>query len=204
MRALLHLGLFAFAFAFVSQASADDDDRGRKRGRKHHTTVVIAPEPAPRVVRPVRVAHTPRPPAYDWRYGRHERPDFVGARQELYEQRRDHDRIIRLVNRWEEASAYGNPHAQRNVEWRVDGWIEREIAESSRRRGNGRYVLRLHELRRQLWTTHRWHPRGHARHRRNAHKARVLGDLVVLSENQLRRARALVRSARPAAVAYYR
>ena len=202
MRALLHLGLFALAFAFVSQASADDDDREYRRGRKHHTAVVIAPEPAPRALRPVRAPYAPRPVASEWRYGRYERPDFVQARYELHEQRRDHDQLVRLVNRWDEASAYGNPHAKRNVERRVDAWIEREIAESSQRRGNGRYVLRLHELRRELWTTHRWHPRGHARHRHQAHKARVLDELVFVSENQLRRMRARVRAHRPIAFAY--
>lgn len=205
MRALLHFGLFVLALTVVGQASADDDDRRRER----RTTIVIAPKVEHRAVRPVRAPVEPLPPRYEyerdyeWKKGRHHRHHGVAeARRDLYEQKRDHEEIVRIADRWKRATYVRNPHVQRNAERRAHAWIEREIEESSRKRDHGRYVHRLHSLRRQLRFSHGWHTRGRGRHRVDAHKARVFDELVELSDHQVRRARARVRGQKHVAFAY--
>ena len=211
MRALLHLGLFVLALTLVGQASADHDDDDLRRERR--TTVVIAPNVEHRVVRPVRAPVEPAPPRYGydrdydhddaWKKGRHHRGrGMAAARRALYEQKRDHDEIVRIAERWQQATYERNPHAQRQAERRAHAWIEREIHESNRNHDDGRYVHRLHSLRRQLQLSHGWHTYGPSRHRLNAHKARVFDELVELSDRQLRRARARVRGHHYPAYAY--
>lgn len=211
MRALLHLGLFVLALTVVGQARADHDDDDRRRERR--TTVVIAPKVEHRTVRPVRAPVEPVPPRYDrdydyhddyaWKQGRHHRNrGMAEARRELFEQRRDHEEIVRIADRWRQAIYERNPHGQRKAERRADAWIAREIEESMRKRDHGRYVHRLHSLRRQLHSSHGWHGYGRGRHRLNAHKARVMDELVELSHRQVRRAHARVRGERYTTYAY--
>ena len=187
MKTLLHLGLFASALALVGTAQAQDDGRRRER----RTTVVIAPRVDHQPAR-TTVVRSPAPrtmPAYDVRPVRYDRGrDLSRARYELYEARRVHDDIVRLTRRWRQVTSYGHRHAQRKVERRIDGWIAREIAESNRWGDHGRHVHRLHALRHELRFSHRGRAYGRHARRVDAHKARVLDELVVLSERRLYRA----------------
>ena len=211
MRALLHLGLFVLALTFLGQASADHDDDDRRRDRR--TTVVIAPKAEHRVVRPVRAPVEPAPHRYEydyrydydyaWKKGRHHRKRAMAeARRELFEQERDHEEIIRIADRWNQATYERNPHMQRKAERLAHAWIEREIEESSRKRDHGRYVHRLHSLRRQLYSSHGWYTYGRGRYRLDTHKARIFDELVELSDRQVRRARAALRGYKHSAYAY--
>ena len=97
MRTVLHLGFFVLALTFVGQARADHDDHD-KRGRKKHTSAVITADVGHTKVRPVRAPAKPLPPRYDWRYERHPHrsdPGLIEARREVYEQRKDHEQIVR-------------------------------------------------------------------------------------------------------------
>ena len=212
MRALLHLGLFALAFTIVSQASADHDDDDRRRERR--TTIVVAPEIQHRTAQPVRAPRGPMPVRYEESRARH--PNHRGhwghrgvveARREVYKQQEDHDEIVRITHRWKRATQERNVRAQRNTERRVQMWIDREIDESSALANHGRYVHRLHALRRQLRVSRAWfrHGRGQAgaRHRAVGHKARVYDELVDLSAQQVRRARAQAREQMHLVRTYY-
>lgn len=109
---------------------------------------------------------------------------------------------MRISNRWEQAARNRDPWAQRIAERQADAWIEREISESNRKPDHGRYVHRLHSLRRQLLLSNRWHSRGRGRHRFDAQKANVLGELVELSRRRLRQAEARARGPIHVAFAY--
>jgi hypothetical protein len=182
------------ALTVVGQASADHDDDD-KRSRQRHASVVITADVGHVKTRPVRAPAEPLPPRYDWRYERYQRrpdPGLIEARRELHEQRKDHEQIVRIARRWEQTTAHRNPHAQYDVERRLVAWIDREIQESNRKADRGRYVHRLHALRRELRVSRgRYgHGRGygHGRHRSNAHTASIIGELVALSEHELQRA----------------
>ena len=211
MRALLHFGIFVLALTVVGQASADHDDDDRRRDRR--TTVVIAPKVEHRSVRTVRSPAEPMPPRYEydydydpdhaWKRGRrHHHRGMIEARRELFEQQRDHEEIVRIADRWRQATYERNPHMQRKAERRAHAWIDREIEESMRKRDHGRYVYRLHSLRRELRSSHRGHAYGRGGHRLNGYKARIIDELVELSHRQVRRAHARVRGERYAAYAY--
>lgn len=191
MRALFHFGLFALALAAVSPASADDHRRQDRR-----TTVVVAPVTHRAPVRRVSVPAYPAPSRYDWeRARREEQRRQIAARRALYEQQRDHDEIVRIRNRWQEATYQGNPVAQRNAERRAHEWIDREIAESRHSYDRGHYVNRLHALRRELRVSHAWPPsrgRGHG-FRAYARKVEIFDELVMLSAREVHRALAEVR-----------
>jgi hypothetical protein len=200
MRTLLHFGIFALVLTTVGQASADDHRR-----RQRQTTIVIAPQTRDRAVRPVRAPAPPPPRVYDeQRYRHHRSRGLVEARREVIDQRRDHDQILHMSLRWEQATANRNPHAQRNVERRINAWIEREIDESSHKADHGRYVHRLHQLRRELRGPRGWYGYGYGRgrHHVNRHKANVIGEVVQLSERQLRHAQARARRHTGLAFAY--
>jgi len=199
MRALIHLGLFALALTTLGQASADDSGR---RGERR-TTIVIAPQTNHRTARPVRVPVEPMPPRYDYRRARPQRSQgILEARRAFYNEQRDHEEIVRIVDRWTRATRYRDPHAQRAEERRAHAWIQSEIEESSARPDNGRYVHRLNALRRQLLVARPGHGYGRRGHRFDAHKAQVFGELVQLSERQVQRAQARARSQMHMAFAY--
>ena len=187
MRALIHLGLFALALTAVGQASADE---GGRRGERR-TAIVIAPQTSHPSARSARAPVNPMPPRYDYRRARPQRSQgILEVRREFYDEQRDHDEIVRIVDRWTRANRHRDPHAQRAAERRAHAWIQSEIEESSARPNNGRYVHRLHALRRQLLVAYPGYGYGRRGHRFDAHKAQVFGELVELSERQLQRARA--------------
>jgi hypothetical protein len=209
MRHLLHLGIFVLALTAVTQADAQDWRRGDR-----HTTVVIAAEGGPRVVRPVR-ASVERPRAiYDSRRTIHRpsRPTY-DVRRAYFDERQDLEQIVRIAERWEQATASRDRHAQSKVDRRLDAWLEREIRESIRQPHNQRYTERVRLLSDELARLERRKPHGHgyydpghhgrghngrgsdARGRRGYYgkKARILDELVVLSERQVQRAQASVR-----------
>jgi hypothetical protein len=211
MRALLHLGLFALALTAVSQASADDDS-DYERGER----VIVIRNQGQSRARPARDRFEPAPRVYESRRGRHQPPraihdprrvyehrarELAAARENLYDQERDLEQIVRIANRWEQASANNNPYALRKIERRLDDWMEREIIESRHDPRDRSYVHRLQKLRRELAANEGWygHGRGHARgygrgwRRNQAYKASILNELVELSERQVYRARARVR-----------
>lgn len=199
MRALLHFGIFALALTAVTQASADDD----KRRGDRRTTVVIAPQTGRRAARPVPVPVAPAPRRYDYvRARRQPSRGMLEARREVYDAKRDHEEIVRIADRWTRATHGRNPHAQRNAERRIHSWIEHEIEESSRKAHNGRYVYRLHSLRRELRAGHGWQTRGRGQHRFDGRKASVVRELVDLAERQVQHAQARVRGQMHLAFAY--
>ena len=196
MRALFHFGLFALALTAVSQASADDH-----RHQDRRTTIVVAPDARHAPVRRVGPPAGPAPSRYDWeRARREEQQRQAAARRYLYEQQRDHDRIVQIRNAWRRATYQGNPFAQRNAERRAYQWIDREIAESRRERGRDGYVVRLQALRRELRVSQTWPPhpgRGHGAWE-HARKTNVFDELVMLSAREVRIAQAAARGgARP-------
>lgn len=226
MRHLLHIGLFALALTPLSQASADDDsDYGRDE------RVIVVRSKGPQKARPVRATFEPPPRVYESRRGHHQPPraiydprhvfqhrahELAAARQNLHDQQRDLEQIVRIASRWDQASANNNPHALRKVERRLDDWIEREIVESRHDPRDQSYVHRLRKLRRELAATERsygyghgyGHGRGHGRgygrgwRRNQAYKASILSELVELSERQVYRAQARVRHPVRFSVAY--
>ncbi len=197
MRALLQVGIFALALTAVTQASADEQNR---RGERR-TTIVIAPQTGHRAARPVTVAPAPRRHDYV-RARRQPSRGMVEARREVYDARRDHEEIARIADRWTRATHERNPNAQRNAERRIHAWIEHEIEESSRKAHKGRYVYRLHSLRRELRAAHGWQTRGRRPHRFDARKASVVRELVDLAERQVQHAQARVRGQMHLAFAY--
>jgi len=181
MRHLLHFGIFVLALAAVTQADAQD----RRRGDRH-ATVVIAAGGGPRMVRPV----------YDSRRSM-DRPSraVYDAQRAYFDQRQDLEQIVRIAERWEHA------------------WLEREIRESIREPHHHRYTQRMRLLSDELARLERkkkhghgydgrgydgrgyerrgYEGRGHRGYYRN--KARILDELVMLSERQVQHARANVR-----------
>jgi hypothetical protein len=120
----------------------------------------------------------------------------------VYEQQRHHDEIVRITDRWTRATQDGNPRARRNAEGRAEAWIDREIEKSNQKPDHGRYVQRLHSLRRELRASRGPYVSGRGRHRFDAHKAKVLGELVELSERQVQHAKARARGQVHVALAY--
>jgi hypothetical protein len=209
MRYLLHFGLFAVALTAVTQADAQD-----RRVRDRQTTVVIATGGGPRVVRPVRASVEPSRAVYDSRRTvyKSSRPAY-DARRAYFDQREDLEQIVRIAERWEQATANRDRHAQWKVDRRLDAWLEREIRESVREPHNYRHAQRVRVLSDELAMLER---RGHQGRGHNGHgyksrghygngshgrghggyygkKARILNELVELSERQVQRARAGVR-----------
>jgi hypothetical protein len=179
------------ALTAVTQADAQD----RRRGERH-TTVVIAPRGAHHFVQPARASVR-----YD-------------SRRAYFDQRQDLEQIVRIAERWDRASANGDRHAQWKVDRRLDAWLEREIRESVRHPHNHRYTQRLRLLSDELamleqqkrhgrgyrgrgygYRGHGYDGRGYeARGHRGYYgkKARILDELVMLSERQVQRAQANV------------
>jgi hypothetical protein len=198
MRHLLHFGIFVLGLAAVTQADAQD----RRRGDRH-TTVVIAAEGV-RAARPVRASVPPTRVTYDSR--RPVRPPsrpIYDGRRAYFDQRQDLEQIVSIAQRWERATANHNRQAQANVDRRLDAWLDREIRESSRERYNYGYTQRVRHLSDELTVLeHRKH-KGHGHHGRGhdgrdqrgyyERKARILEELVLLSERQVQRAQVNVR-----------
>jgi hypothetical protein len=219
MRYLLHFGLFAVALTAVTQADADD-----RRFRDRQTTVVIATGAGPRVVRPVRAGVEPPRAVYDSRRTVYtsSRPAY-DTRRAYFDQRQDLEQIVRIAERWEQATANRDRYLQSKVDRRLDAWLEREIRESVREPRNQHYAQRVrvlsdelamlerrsHQGRGHYESGHRGRghyerddlERGHHGNARRGHgqrnyygkKARILNELVELSEWQVQRARAGVR-----------
>ncbi len=204
MRYLLHIGLFAFALTAVTQASADDDSDSR-RGKK----VIVNYDDAPRQVRPVRTSFEPSRAVYDQRRTFHHTPKATHfARRAYFDQREDLEQIVRISERWEQATARRNADAQGKVNRRLDAWLEREIRESVRKPGNQRYSQRVRLVRNELVSLERSRYRGRGHYERGSHgrghggrghggyfvkKASILNELVQLSERQVQRAEANLR-----------
>jgi hypothetical protein len=137
------------------------------------------------------------------------------ARRDYFDQREDLEQIVRISQRWEQATANRNRDAQWNINRRLDAWLEREIHESVREPRSQRYTQRVRVLRHELATLEQrrhytrgyngrghyergHHGRGHydrghaARSYRSYYenKARILHELVRLSERQVQRAEA--------------
>ena len=209
MRHLLHFGIFVFALAAVTQADAQD-----RRRADRHTTVVIAAESGSRSARPVRASVPPTRVIYDSRRTIHPPPRPVyDGRRAYFDQRQDLEQIVSIATRWERATANHNRHAQANADRQLDAWLAREIRESSRERYNYGYAQRVRLLSDELaaleYRKHNGnghHGRGHQGrgHQGRGHqgrdprgyyenKARILDELVFLSERQVQRAQANVR-----------
>jgi len=211
MRHLLHFGLFALVLTAVTRADAQD----RRHGDRH-TTVVIAAGGGPRVVRPVRASYDPPRAVYDSRRTVH-KPSAAthDARRAYFEQREDLEQIVRITERWKQATANRDRHAQGKVDRRLDAWLEREIRESTREPHNHRYTQHVRMLRDELAILERrshhgpgyrgrghwerghqgrgYQGRGHQGRGYQAKKARILDELVELSERQVQRAQARLR-----------
>ena len=214
MRNLLHFGLFALALTAVTQADAQD----RRHGDRH-TTVVIAPGGGPRVVQTVRASFDPPRAVYDSRRTIH-KPSHAAydTRRAYFDQREDLEQIVRIAERWEHATANRDRHAQSKVDRRLDTWLEREIRESVREPHNYRYAQRVRVLSDELamlerrghqgrgHNGHAYKSRGHNGHGYkdrgyyggvdrgySAKKARILNELIELSERQVHRAQASMR-----------
>ncbi len=209
MRYLLHIGLFVLALTAVTQASADDDSDSR-RGKK----VIVTYDDAPRQVRPVRTSFEPSRAVYDQRRTVHHTPQATHfARRAYSDQREDLEQIVRISERWQQATARRNVDAQWKVNRRLDAWLEGEIRESVRDPGNQRYSQRVRLLRNELLSLERSRYRGRGHYERGSHgrghggrghggrghggyfvkKASILNELVQLSERQVQRAEANLR-----------
>ena len=207
MRHLLHFGLFVVALTAVTQADAQDRRRGDRQ-----TTVVIATGAGVRGVRPVRASVKPPRAIYDSRRKVYTSSRLAyDARRAYFDQRQDLEQIVRITERWEEATARRDRHAQSKVDRRLDAWLEREIRESVREPHRHGYARRVRALSDELARLERHGRKGNGR---NGHghgyghgygnqarghagyygkKARILNELVALSERQVHRARASVR-----------
>jgi hypothetical protein len=204
MRHLLHFGIFVLALAAVTQADAQD----RRRGDRH-TTVVIAAGGGPRVVRPVRAGVQPPRALYDSRRTIHRssRPTY-DVHRAYFDQRQDLEQIVRIAERWEQATANRDRHAEWKVDRRLDAWLERELRESIREPNSHRYTQRVRALSDELamlewrgrqgrgYQERSHHGRGYQGHGYRGYygkKSKILDELVQLSERQVYRARADVR-----------
>ena len=213
MRHLLHFGLFVLALAAVTRADAQDRRRGDRQ-----VTVVVDSRTGSRLVRRVRPSAEPQRAVYDSRRVIYapSRPVY-DARRAYFDQRTDLEQIVRISERWEQASARRDRHAEANVDRRLDAWLEREIRESIAEPYNRRYTQRVRQLSGELATLERrghhgrgHHGRGHYGHGQQAKarggyygkKARILHELVALSERQVQRARAGIRQPFPMSLAH--
>ena len=214
MRHLLHFGLFVLALTAVTQADAQD-----RRLRDRQTTVVIATGSGSRLAGPVRATVEPQRAVYDSRRTvyRSSRPVY-DMRRAYFDQRQDLEQIVRISERWEQATANRNLDAQSKVDRRLDAWLDREIRESVAEPHNHRYTQQVRALSDELAMLERrghkgrgYNGRGHQGrgNQGNGHhgngryerghggyygkKARILDELVELSERQVHRARAGVR-----------
>ena len=220
MRNLLHFGLFVLALTAVTQADAQD-----RRHVDRHTTVVIAASGGPRVVRPVRASVEPSRAVYDSRRTVYTSSRVMhDARRAYFDERQDLEQIVSIANQWERATANRNRHAQSKADRRLDVWLHREIRESVREPYNHRYTQRVRVLSDQLVKLERrgQHGRGyqnrghhgyghgyrgqshydHGPHAYHAKKARILNELVELSERQVRRAQVRLQRPYPMSFAY--
>ena len=218
MRNLLHFGLFVLALTAVTQADAQDRRRGDRQ-----TTIVITASGGPRVVRPVRASVEPSRAVYDSR-----RTVYTSlramhdARRAYFDERQDLDQIVSIANQWARATANRNRHAQWKADRRLDAWLDREIRESVREPHNDGHARRVRALSDQLVKLERrgqhgrgYQDRGHhgyghggqshyARgpHAYHAKKARILNELVELSERQVHRAQVRLQRPYPMSFAY--
>jgi len=201
MRYLFHFGLFAMGLTLVTPAGAQE-----RRHRDRHTTVVSGLEAGSRVVRPVRASFEPPRAVYDSRRAIHTSSTAKhDARRAYFDERQDLEQITRIAERWEQATANRDRHAQSRVDRRLDAWLEREIRESIREPRNQRYTHRVRALsdelamlERRKHDGHHYGNRGHHYGNRGyqgrghrgfaAKKSRILYELVQLSEQQARRA----------------
>lgn len=147
-----------------------------------------------------RTIHQPSKAAYD-------------ARPRYSDQRQDLEQIVRIADRWEQAAANRDRHAQWKVDRRLDAWLEREIRESIHEPHHHRYTQRVRLLRNELARLEQKQQHGHGYQSRGYHgrrydsrghegrghggyygkKSRILDELVTLSERQVQHARANVR-----------
>ncbi len=217
MRQLLPFGLFAAVLAAAVPVGADDDSDDRRRNRvvvardhgPHHVRKVRVDTRPVRVdTRPVRVVYDRPGPRPVYRRAAHD------LRRNHFDQRQDLEQIRSIARRWERAITYRNYPAMRTADARLDAWLDREIRESRRALHGERYGQRVRALRDELAylerRRHRGH--GHAKHyargngaRFTGHhgyghprqravyldeKARILDQLVRMSERQVQRAEA--------------
>lgn len=146
-----------------------------------------------------RTIHQPSKAAYD-------------ARPRYSDQRQDLEQIVRIADRWEQAAANRDRHAQWKVDRRLDAWLEREIRESIHEPHHHRYTQRVRLLRNELARLEQKQQHGHGYQSRGYHgrrydsrghegrghggyygkKSRILDELVTLSERQVQHARANV------------
>ena len=111
-------------------------------------------------------------------------------RRAYFDQRQDLEQIIRIAERWEQATANRDRHAQWKVDRRLDAWLAREIRESIREPQNHHYTRRVRLLGDELAMLKRRKSRHHGRghHGYYGKKARILDELVQLSQRQVHRA----------------
>ena len=216
MRNLLHFGLFVLALTAVTRADAQD----RRHGDRHTTVVIAAgggPRVAhpvrasferPRAVYDSRrTIYKPSRVAYD-------------ARRAYFDQRQDLEQIVSIAKQWERAIAHRDWRARSTADRRLDAWLEREIRESVRVAHSHRYAQRVRVLSDELAMLerrghqgrghqgrghqgrghyrhgypargHNWKgPQGHGHSGYYGKKARILNELIELSERQVHRAQA--------------
>ena len=194
MRYLLHFGLFAFALTVVTQADAQDKRRGDR-----HTTVVIATAGGPRSGQPVRPSFDHPRAVYDSRRMFPEPPRAVDVAHRAYlAERQDLEQIVSIARRWRRATASRDRYGQWKADQRLHAWLEREIRESIRAPHSHRYTERVRVLSDELAMLERRTYQGPGHHGRshhgyNAKKARILDELIELSERQVQQARVNVR-----------
>jgi hypothetical protein len=208
MRNLLHFGLFALALTAVTQADAQE----RRHGDRH-TTVVIAPGGGPRVVQPVRASFDPPHAVYDSRRTI-QREDLeqivrIAERWEHATANRDRhaqSKVDRRLDAWLEREireSVREPHNYRHTQ-RVRV-LSDELATLERRDHQGR-GHNGHAYKNRGHNGHGYKSRGYYGHGYksrgyyggvprgySAKKARILNELIELSERQVHRAQASMR-----------
>jgi len=219
MRNLLHFGLLVLALTAVTQADAQDGRRGDRR-----TTIVIASRGGPRVVWPVRASVESSRPVYDSRRTIHTPPRVkYDARRAYVDQRQDLEQIVSIAKQWERATANRDWRAESTADRRLDAWLNREIRESIREPNNHRHTQSVRALSNELATLEQRGQRGHGHQGRGHHgyqgrghhghhgrdhhgyrakKARILNELVELSERRVHRAWADLRHPSQMSFAY--
>lgn len=128
-----------------------------------------------------RAKHVRRAPAH---------PRYIRATEwELKEQKRDLRQIRDISRAWHHATVRRSHYEQQLVDRRLAVWLERELRDS-RRPGSDPYLHdRLYELSRQLDALHWRVARGVHRRHDYRRKARILDELVLISETEVQRAR---------------
>jgi hypothetical protein len=166
MRHLLHFGLFVFLLTAVTRADAQD----RRRASPQTRVTVVATDG-------LRAAH---------------------PRQAYLQERQDLEEITRIARSWHRAALNGNRRAELALDRRLDAWLDREIRESLRTPRDHRYTVQIRALGRELATLDRGRRHGrsqvshHGSHRSPGRyyerKAKLIDQLVELSEQRVRRA----------------